>query len=195
LLIFLACLCAAGYLDGSGKGLRSGTSDMTSPESLWQMYTDSGKAYLKLKQYKQAESMLAAALQVAEQFGPQDQRLSVSLNGMARLRQTQKRYADAEQLYIRALAIAESERGRNHPDAAVCLSNLAGLLAVEEKYPEAEAAYKEALAIFEATLGAEHEGVVRVLVNYAALLRKMDRTADAEAIEARVKAIREKAES
>jgi len=165
---------------------------MTSPQSLWQMYMDSGKAYLRLKQYKEAENMLTAALQVAEPFGPQDQRLSVSLNIMGRLRQAQKRNAEAEQLFNRALAIAETERGRDHPDTAICLSNLAGLLAVEEKLTEAEAAYKEALAILEAAFGREHESVGRVLANYAAVLRKMDRVADAEAVEARAKTIRHK---
>jgi tetratricopeptide (TPR) repeat protein len=165
---------------------------MTQPQSLWQMYTDSGKAYFQMRQYQESENMLASALQVAEQFGPGDRRLTVSLNNLARLRQVQKRYADAEQLYNRALAMAETERGRNHPDTAICLSNLAGLLQFEQKYPEAEAAYTEALAILEKTLGPEHESIGRVLGNYAALLRKMGRAADAAAADARAKTFRGK---
>jgi tetratricopeptide (TPR) repeat protein len=166
---------------------------MTAPSSLWQMYTDSGKAYLKLRQYKESQSMLASALQVAEQFEPGDLRLSVSLNNMARLRQAQGRYPEAEQLFNRALAIAETERGRQHPDAAICLSNIAGLLQMEEKNAEAEAAYQESVAILEAAFGPEHESVGRVLANYAGLLRKMGRTDEADVAEARARAIREKA--
>jgi len=168
---------------------------MTTPQSLWQMYTDSGKAYFRLRQYRESENMLSAALQVAEQFGPQDPRLAVSLNNMARLRQAQKRYGDAEQLYNRALLIAETERGREHLDTAVCLSNLAGLFQVEGKYVDAEAAYKEAMAIMEKALGPEHAGVGRILANYAALLKKMNRMSEADAAEARAKAIRDKAGS
>jgi len=166
---------------------------MTTPQSLWQMYTDSGKAYFRLHQYRESENMLSAALQVAEQFGPQDPRLAVSLNNLARLRQVQKRYGDAEELYSRALLISETERGREHLDTAVCLSNLAGLLQVEEKYAEAEASYKEALAIMGKVLGPEHAGVGRILANYAALLKKMNRTAEADAAESRAKTIRDKA--
>jgi tetratricopeptide (TPR) repeat protein len=156
------------------------------------MYTDSGKAYFQMRQYKESENMLASALQMAEQFGPSDRRLTVSLNNMGRLRQVQKRYAEAEQFFNRALAITESERGRRHPDTAVCLSNLAGLLQAEEKYPEAASAYTEAMAILEQTLGADHDSVGRVLANYAGLLRKMGREADASAAEDRSKALRSK---
>jgi tetratricopeptide (TPR) repeat protein len=159
------------------------------------MYTDSGKAYFRLHRYRESENMLSAALQVAEQFGPQDPRLAVSLNNMARLRQAQKRYGDAEALYNRALLISETERGHEHLDTAVCLSNLAGLLQVEEKHADAEASYKEALAIMEKVLGPEHAGVGRILANYAALLKKINRTAEAGAAEARAKAIRDKAGS
>jgi tetratricopeptide (TPR) repeat protein len=162
---------------------------MPTPNELWQMYTDSGKAYLQMHQYRASENMLASALQVAEQFGPQDPRLSVSLNNVARLRQAQKRNADAEQLYNRALAIAESERGREHPDTAICLSNLAGLLQAEGKTEEAESAYKESLAILEKTMGPTHASVGRVLANYAGLLRKAGRTEEADAAEARSKSI------
>jgi tetratricopeptide (TPR) repeat protein len=165
---------------------------MTQPQSLWQMYTDSGKAYFQMRQYKESENMLGSALQVAEQFGPGDQRLTLSLNNLARLRQAQKRFAEAEELYNRALAIVESEHGRQHPDSAVCLSNLAGLLQFEQKYPEAEAAYTEAIAILESTLGPDHESIGRVLGNYVALLRKMGRAADAAAADARAKSFRGK---
>jgi len=168
---------------------------MTSPQSLWQMYTDSGKAYFRLHQYRESENMLSAALQVAEPFGPQDPRLALSLNNLARLRQAQKRYGDAEALYNRALLISETERGREHLDSAVCLSNLAGLFQVEGKYVDAEASYQKALAIMEKALGSEHAGVGRILANYAALLKKMNRMSEADAAEARAKAIRDKAGS
>jgi tetratricopeptide (TPR) repeat protein len=145
---------------------------MTAPTALWQMYTDSGKAYFRLHQFKESENMLAAALQVAEQLGPQDPRLSLSLNNLARLRQSQKRYDESEQLFNRALTIAETERGRQHPDTAICLSNLAGLMQAQGKRAEAEAAYREAIAILEKTVGPQHETVARVRKNLAAVQKK-----------------------
>ncbi len=51
----------------------------------------------------------------------------LSLNNLADLYQKQGRYADAEPLYKRALAIREKALGPNHPDVASSLNNLAEL--------------------------------------------------------------------
>ena len=42
---------------------------------LWEMYSKSGKTYLRLKNYNDAERMFQAALQEAESFGPGDPHL------------------------------------------------------------------------------------------------------------------------
>ena len=65
----------------------------------------------------------------------------------------QGRYADAEPLYKRALAVREKTLGPDHPDVAQTLNNLALLYYNQGRYAEAEPLYKRALAIYEKALG------------------------------------------
>ena len=53
--------------------------------------------------------------------------LATSLNNLAGLYYRQGRYAEAEPLYQRSLAILQKAHGRDHPDVAISLNNLAAL--------------------------------------------------------------------
>ncbi len=117
----------------------------------------------------------------------------MNFNNLALLYQAQGRYAEAEPLHKRALAIFEKALGPKHPDVAQSLNNLAGLYRAQEgKYGEAEPLYQQALANREKALGPEHPDVAQGLENYAALLRKTGRSAEATRMEARAKAIQAK---
>ena len=59
----------------------------------------------------------------------------VSLNNLAALYEAQGRYADAEPLYKRSLAICEKALGPDHPDVAMSLNNLAVLYASKVAMP------------------------------------------------------------
>ena len=74
----------------------------------------------------------------------------------AELYRAQGKYADAEPLHKRALAIAETALGPEHPDVAASLNNLAALYHDQGRYAEAEPLLKRALAIKEKSLGLEH---------------------------------------
>ncbi len=104
----------------------------------------------------------------------------------------QGRFAEAEPLFKRALAIREEALGPEHPAVAINLNNLALLYWSQGKYAEAEPLYKRSLAILEKALGPEHLQVAWGLENYAALLRKTGRGTEATEMEARAKAIRAK---
>ncbi len=54
--------------------------------------------------------------------------MAQSLNNLALLYQAQGRYAEAEPLYKRALAIMEKALGPEHPHVATSLENYAALL-------------------------------------------------------------------
>ena len=71
----------------------------------------------------------------------------------------QGRYAEAEPLYKRALAIGEKALGPDHPDVAQSLNNLASCTTHQGRYAEAEPLYKRALAIREKALGPDHPDV------------------------------------
>ena len=64
------------------------------------------------------------------------------------------RYAEAEPLYRRSLAIREKQLGRDHPDVATSLNNLAVLYQAMGRYAEAEPLYRRSLEIREKQLGA-----------------------------------------
>ncbi|HEY9870685.1 MAG TPA: tetratricopeptide repeat protein, partial [Candidatus Obscuribacterales bacterium] len=65
------------------------------------------------------------------------------------------RYAEAEPLYRRALAIAETALGPNDPSLVATINNLADLYRAQGKYSQAEPLYKRALALAEkAAVGA-----------------------------------------
>ena len=68
--------------------------------------------------------------------------MSPSLNNLAGLYQHQGRYADAEPLYKRSLAIYEKALGPDHPDVARSLNDLALLYAKQGRYADAEPLYK-----------------------------------------------------
>ena len=85
-----------------------------------------------------------------------------SLNNLAALYADQGRYADAEPLYKRALAIREKALGPDHPDVATSLNNLAELYRDQGRYADAEPLYKRALAIYEKALGPDHPNVATV---------------------------------
>src|SRR6266567_3020464 len=59
------------------------------------------------------------------------------------------RYAEAEPLFERALAIREKALGRDHPYIALSLNNLAELYGAQGRYTEAEPLHQRALAIRE----------------------------------------------
>ena len=70
-------------------------------------------------------------------LGPDHPDVAFSLNNLAFLYSKQGRYADAEPLFKRALAIREKALGPNHPDVGVSLNNLAVLYAAQSRYADA----------------------------------------------------------
>jgi tetratricopeptide (TPR) repeat protein len=90
------------------------------------------------------------------------------------------RYADAEHLYQRALAIREKVLGPEHPDVATSLNNLAMLYKNQGRYAKAEPLYQRALAIREKALGPEHPDVAASLRGLALLYRDQGQYAKAE---------------
>ena len=158
----------------------------------WENYVIAGGKAHDKGNYPDAEKHIAAAVKEAEGFGPQDPRLAASLLGLGELYLHRRRYAEAESLLKRGLAIREKALGPEHPDVAGSLNNLAALYDDQGKYAEAEPLVKRVLAIFENALGPEHPDVAASLENYAALLRETGRSDEAAKMEARAEAIRAK---
>ena len=64
------------------------------------------------------------------------------LNNLGQVAKVQGRYAEAEPLIRRSLAIREKVLGREHPDVARSLNNLADLYERQGRYAEAGPLYR-----------------------------------------------------
>lgn len=73
--------------------------------------------------------------------------MAINLENLAECYRTQGRYAEAEPLYTRALAIQEKALGPEHPDVATSLTSLAALYRATDRIPAAEALEKRAAHI------------------------------------------------
>ena len=142
-------------------------------DNAWQKYIMAGNKAYRSGQYAKAEKQWVAALKEAEKFGQEDPRLATSLNNLAALYQAQSKYAKAEPLYLRALAIKEKALGAEHPDLVRSLNNLAALYRAQDKYKEAEPLYQRALAIREKALGKQHPDLAKSIDNLAELYHDM----------------------
>ena len=135
----------------------------------------------------------AASPSARRRWGPSTPTWARALNNLAALYRAQGRYAEAEPLYRRSLAIREKALGPEHPDVGTALNNLALLYQAQGRYAEAEPLYRRSLAIREKALGPEHPDVGTALNNLAVLYRAQGRYAEAEPLYRRSLAIHEKA--
>ena len=107
-------------------------------DARWQSHMDAAvEAYVE-GDYADARERFEAAVKAAEAFGSEDPRLATSLNGLAEVYRTQGRYAEAEPLHERALAIREKALRPDHPAIIQSLNNLAGVYWGHGKSAKAE---------------------------------------------------------
>ena len=112
----------------------------------WERHMAAGAAAYQQGKYAEAAKQIRAAVEEAREFGPADRRLAASLNNLAAIFDAQGKYAEAEPLHQRALAIREKALGSEHPDVAQSLNNLAEVYGAQARYAEAEPLHKRALA-------------------------------------------------
>lgn len=119
-------------------------------------------------------------------------KLAEAYDRLATLYLNQRRFEEAESLYVKALKATETEYGADNPPAALRLSRLATFYAMQGKYDKAGPLYSSAVTIFEKSNWLDKPEVARTFENYALLLRQTGREAEAGAILEKAKAIRSK---
>ena len=126
---------------------------------------------------------------------PEDQRDFAAeigtLAGIAQLLQQQGRYAEAEPIFVQALALSESRFGHDDPVTASSLNNLAELDFDLGRYADAEPLYLRALKIRETTLGEEDPETAINLNNLAGLYHILGRFSESEQLHLRALKIKE----
>ena len=157
-----------------------GTVYLPDQGATWSVYQVNGRrAYLQAD-FAEAAVQYEAAVKEAEGFGPQDRRLATSLNNLVGVHSAEGKYADAEPLLERALAINEKALGAGHPRVAQTLNNLALLYEAQGKYADTESLLERALAISENALGAGHPRVAKRLTSLALIYQAQGKHAEAE---------------
>ncbi len=182
-----------GFMYGEGRGVaqdfaeamkwrRRAAEQGDARGRQWDDHMDAGfKAYVQ-GNYAEAEKQLAAALGLAERFGPEDPRLAQSLNILAVVYRAQGRYDDAELFHKRALAIREKVLGPEHPEVEQTLSDLGFLYGSQRRFAQALAHFRRAGTILAGRMAAAEknaltesarrpvtfQGLVHVAYGYAA---------------------------
>jgi tetratricopeptide (TPR) repeat protein len=118
-------------------------------ESLWDVFTTKARDAYEKKSYDEAATFYEEAMKAAEAIGLDDPRLASTCNNLAEVFRVQKKYAEAERLYRRALVIREKNLGKEHEDVALIINNLAVLYGEQSRYDVAELLYKRAIEIAE----------------------------------------------
>jgi tetratricopeptide (TPR) repeat protein len=107
-----------------------------------------GRAFSDGGDYRAAIVAQETALRLKETHHPDNAvDLAATLNDLAVSYFRLGRYADAEPLYQRDLAISEKAPGADHPNVAASLNNLAALYEAQGRYADAEPLYQRSLAI------------------------------------------------
>jgi tetratricopeptide (TPR) repeat protein len=123
--------------------------------------------------------MLATGMARVEQLGFRPVVQAQMLDALGRVNDQIGRFADAEQLLRRALALRREHLGANDLDVAVTLNNLADVLAQTNRTEEATRLSQEALAIQRRVLGPNHSDVALTL---AMLARRTNDLAASESL-------------
>ncbi len=132
---------------------------------------------VKFETWPHYDRLLSQAQQCASLISQENLML---LEGARMLNQTahylyeRARYADAEPLYQRALAIREQTLGPTHPEVATSLNNLALLYYAQGQYDKTAPLLQRALTIREEALGAEHPNTKSLRQNYENLVKMME---------------------
>lgn len=95
---------------------------------------------------QRAEELHKRALKVLEDLGSDRFDVASTLNELAELYRAQKRFADAEPLYKRALGIyAKGDMNPNHEPVRTALTNLAALYGDQGRNADVERLKRDAL--------------------------------------------------
>jgi tetratricopeptide (TPR) repeat protein len=109
------------------------------------------------------------------------------LNNLAVFYTNERRFEEAEQTHLRALAIRERIHPRTHPDIAQSKCNLAVVYHSRGDYARASELYRQSLHTWEEAAGKPPADYEIVASNYADLLRSLGKARQAQQLEDRAR--------
>jgi tetratricopeptide (TPR) repeat protein len=99
----------------------------------------------------EAEAHLRRAIEIRRKSANDPISLAISLSNLGSLLKRQKRYADAEPLFLETLEIDKHRYGADHPEVAIDHNNIAGVLWLADKPDAAAEHYRRAVEILDRT--------------------------------------------
>lgn len=150
----------------------------------WSSYWESAGKAVQLGKLEHAEPLLSAAVDIAEDFPPDDRRLAMTLECWAEILFKLRQLGQAEVVVKRVIALYQERYGPEHQDVGVFTNNLGLLYHSQKKHFLAEGEYQKALRIQTKALGNSHPQTINVMANYARLLSETHREREAKHLEA-----------
>lgn len=118
-------------------------------ERLWQRLFSEAQQALRAGEHDDALRDFSAALNIAEEFEPNDSRLVRSLTGLGLAYTVRKQFDRAQELLERSLALSTKYQGADHPESLGVLKHLALVATNLNKLELADKYYSQALDILE----------------------------------------------
>lgn len=145
------------------------------------------------RQWAQAEAVYRElAVRHARWRGPENLDTARAFYGVGAMLLRQGRVDEAEEYFLRSLAIRERRIGREHRHLVHALNELAVLRRGAHRYAEAEEPLRRVLSIQERRHGPHHPRTADALHQLAHLAQRAGRYAEAESLNRRILAIRER---
>lgn len=121
--------------------------------------------------------------------GEDDPLVAADQAALAALLDGQGKYAEAESLYLAALAVFERHYGAEHYEVCINLNNLAALYQLRGEADRAEPLYRRALQIKQKLLGRRHPDVAMTLHNLSVLRQEQGDSQEARRLSRRAVAV------
>lgn len=170
-----------------------GTGLAKDPELQAQMMHVMGNVYMNLGLYKEAEALLAPALDIRRRLlGNKNLDTLESMADLAWDYQSTGRYAEAETLQREAVNILEKTQGTDNIHTLALMGNLASTLTNEKRYAEAEKLQTDLVERERRVLGPENKTTLNTMNNLAKTRFRQGDYAGAEKMLRDVLAVRER---
>jgi tetratricopeptide (TPR) repeat protein len=175
----LLLLTAAPQARGQGSDL------------VWRRLISAALRAAGAQDYSKSEQLFLKAVQEAEQFGPADARLGTTFNSLGLIYRAEKKFAEAEKAYRRALTIMDTAYG-DSIDVGNVNFNIGNVMFDQGHQAEAMPNIRRSVDIYERLLGDSSLQTAAALCIEGDAWRAMKRYPDAEGPLRRCADIREK---
>lgn len=168
------------YKGVSPAGSRPGDGDAASffvdeteeqRNARWQKYVLETEQCIKDDKLDEAEHAGLRALEIAESYDRDDQRVGITLELLSQIYYRSRRYHYGAPVMMRLLQLYRRRLGQDHLDTGTITHNAALLYHAWRKVDEAGVFYQQAMYIKSAKLGLEHPEVEQIRDDYATYLK------------------------